>query len=241
MVWCHQVRWRVARAALEVGAGASSTEKGVILDVWLRDGHTLLPSVSRIGKEGGFSLPNSTAYKVLPVDTRLVLKKPHGSQMYFLPLLQASTSASVLKAVIFVSQGYIPPVSPQNRLPLQVTVFYCALSPVLEEAGPLCNPLQPSSLRLIPNPVPGKPFPVPDEGSDESEGVVLYEADVPVPDEETGKRWLGVRLADADGSGWVVGGFSPVESLINSATTMCELFPFLHYQSYPPVFVHEPY
>ncbi|KAF8239028.1 PGAP1-domain-containing protein [Tricholoma matsutake] len=217
IVWCHQVRWRVARAALEVGAGASSKEKGGILDVWLRDGH----SVPRTGDDGGFSLPNSAAYKVLPMDTHLILKKPHGSEKYLLPLPKANTSASVLKAVIFVSQGSIPPVSPQNRIPLQVTVFYCALSPVLEEAGPICNPLQPSSLRLIPNPVPGKPFPVPDEGSDESEGVVLYEADIPaVDDERPGKRWLGVRLADADGRGWVVAGFSSADSLIGSASTM---------------------
>lgn len=236
IVWCHQVRWRVARAALEVGAGASSKEKGGILDVWLRDGH----SVPRTGDDGGFSLPNSAAYKVLPMDTHLILKKPHGSEKYLLPLPKANTSASVLKAVIFVSQGSIPPVSPQNRIPLQVTVFYCALSPVLEEAGPICNPLQPSSLRLIPNPVPGKPFPVPDEGSDESEGVVLYEADIPaVDDERPGKRWLGVRLADADGRGWVVAGFSSADSLISSASTMCESFPFLHCQLCPPVFVDE--
>jgi GPI inositol-deacylase len=241
MVWCHQVRWRVARAALEVGAGASSKEKGAILDVWLRDGHTLPPSVPRTGKDGEFSLPNSAAYKILPLDTRLVLKAPRGSEMYLLPLPEASTIASVLKAVIFVSQGSVLPVSPQNRIPLQVAVFYCASSPVLEEAGPICNPLQPSSLRLIPNPVPGKPFPVPDEGSDESEGVVLYEADIPVfHDEGTGNRWLGVRLADADGRGWVVGGFSPAGSVINSASTMCESFPFLHCQSCPPVFVREP-
>jgi hypothetical protein len=159
---------------------------------------------------------------------RLVLKNPHGSEMYLLPFPKASTSTSVLKVVLFVSQGSIPPVSPKNPIPLQVTVFYCASSPVLEEAGPICNSLQPSSLKLIPNPAPGKPLPVPDEGSDESEGVVLYEADVPVLDDESaGKRWLGVRIANADGRGWVVGGFSPAESLINSASTICEPFPFL--------------
>lgn len=239
MVWCHQVRWRVARAALEVGAGTSFTEKGAILDFWLRDGHTL--PVSSTAKEDGFSLSNSTVYEILPMDTRLVLKKPHGSQMYLLSLPETSTSTSVLKGVIFVSQGSIPPVSPQNRIPLQVTVLYCALSPVLEEAGPICSPLQPSSLRLIPNPVPGKPFPLPDEGVDESEGVVLYEADIPLHEEGAGKRWLGIRLADADGRGWVVGGFSSAESLITPATTMCESFPSVQCQSCPPVFVHKPY
>ena len=243
MVWCHQVRWRVARAALEVGAGVSSRERGIILDAWLRDGHVLPPSVNRTGKDGGFSLPNSRAYEVLPLDTRLVLNKPHGSEMSLLPLPEASVSASVgsVKAVVFVSQGSIPPVSPQNRIPLQVTVFYCASSPVLEEAGPICNPLQPSSLRLIPNPVPRQTFPVPDEGSDESEGVVLYEANIPVfDDQEKRKRWLGVRLANTDSRGWVVGGFSPAESLLNSASMMCESFSFPQNSLCPHVFVHEP-
>jgi glycosylphosphatidylinositol deacylase len=226
MVWCHQVRWRVARAALEVGAGTSPGERGIILDTWLRDGRTLPPSVPISEKESGFSLSDPAAYDILPVNARLNLIKPRDSKMYLLPLPNSGTSVSVLKAVIFVSQGSIPPVSPQKRVPLQVTIFYCALSPVLEEAGPICNPLQPSFLRLIPNPVSGKPFPVPDEGTDESEGVVLYEADIPILDEEAGERWLGVRLTDADGRGWVVGGFSPVGSLVSTASTMCEWFSF---------------
>ena len=242
MVWCHQVRWRVARAALEVGHGASPSERGVILDTWLRDGHALPPSIPRTGTDGEFSLPNSTEYKVLPMDMRLVLNDPRGSEMYLLPLPKASTSISILKAVLFVSQGSIPPLFPKNRIPLQVTVFYCASSPVLEEAGPICNTLQPSSLKLIPNPAPGKPFPIPDQGSDESEGVVLYEADIPVLDDESARKtWLGVRIANADGRGRVVGGFSTAESLINSASTMCEPFPFLHCQSLSFTLVHELY
>jgi glycosylphosphatidylinositol deacylase len=224
MVWCHQVRWRVARAALEVGTGSSPRERGIILDAWLRDGRTLPPSVPITEKEGGFSLRNPAAYDILPVNARLGLIKPRNSKMHLLPLPNLGTSASVLKAIIFVSEGSIPPVSPRNRVPLQVTIFYCALSPVLEEAGPICNPLQPSSLQLIPNPVSGKPFPVPDEGTDESEGVVLYEADIPILDGEAGERWLGVRLTNADGRGWVVGGFSSLGSLVNNASTMCEWF-----------------
>jgi GPI inositol-deacylase len=41
MVWCHQVRWRIARAALELGIASSPMERGFILDRWLHDGRSL--------------------------------------------------------------------------------------------------------------------------------------------------------------------------------------------------------
>ena len=36
MVWCHQVRWRVARAALLIGSSRSALEIGDIFDDWFR-------------------------------------------------------------------------------------------------------------------------------------------------------------------------------------------------------------
>jgi glycosylphosphatidylinositol deacylase len=51
-------------------------------------------------------------------------------------------------------------------------------------------------------------FPVPDEGSDESEGVVLFKADIPSSD-TLENRWIGVAIEDVDGRGWVVGGIDP--------------------------------
>jgi glycosylphosphatidylinositol deacylase len=45
VVWCHQVRWRVARAALELGAASTSAERGAVLDPWLRDGRLPLPAL----------------------------------------------------------------------------------------------------------------------------------------------------------------------------------------------------
>jgi glycosylphosphatidylinositol deacylase len=46
VVWCHQVRWRVARAALELGAASSSAERGAVLDRCLRDGRLPSPAVA---------------------------------------------------------------------------------------------------------------------------------------------------------------------------------------------------
>jgi hypothetical protein len=72
--------------------------------------------------------------------------------------------------------------------------------------APLCTTFRPSVLKLIPNPAPGKPFPVPDEGSDESEGVVLFEADIQPSDSED--MWVAVHIENANSVGWVVGGFT---------------------------------
>lgn len=69
----------------------------------------------------------------------------------------------------------------------------------------MCSQLAPSTQKLIPNPVYGQTFPVPHEGSDESEGVVFFEADVPSIQSDL-QQWIGIDIEDADGSGWVVGG-----------------------------------
>jgi hypothetical protein len=70
------------------------------------------------------------------------------------------------------------------------------------------------TLRLIPNPPADGHFPSPEEGADESEGVVLYEADIPTHGE---KYWVGVHIDGAAGSGWIVGGYSPGEVIENDS------------------------
>ena len=45
VVWCHQVRWRVAQAVLELSAASSSAERGAVLDRWLHDRSSRLPVV----------------------------------------------------------------------------------------------------------------------------------------------------------------------------------------------------
>lgn len=208
MVWCHQVRWRVARAALELGAALTAEERATVLDTWLRDGQTLSPEY----QPSPAPLSLETA-DILPIGLQLELKNPTGSQTYVLPV-PTNTSTGRHRFMLYVSQGSIPPTAPHNPLPLRVSVYACS-------SGSTCHPLQPSSLKLIPNPQPGSPFPVPDEGSDESEGVVVFEADLP-PDTSN----AAVKTEYADGRGWVVGGFVPDESFIVDSAAMGWSMPF---------------
>ncbi|KAL1738629.1 PGAP1-like protein-domain-containing protein, partial [Schizophyllum fasciatum] len=209
MVWCHQVRWRIARAALELGDATSEAGKAGVLDRWLRDGHTLpaglLPPEDMALVEG--------QYEVLPEGVTLVLDRSRGSQTYLLPV---PASGGTRRFVLYVSQGSILQLSPQKPLPLHATVYRCS-SNMGDSTPSSCTSLPPATLKLIPNPVPGKSFPVPNEGTDESEGVVLFEAEVDV--DERAARWIAVSVQHADGRGWVVGGWVHDEPVTDSVST----------------------
>ncbi|KAH9855008.1 GPI-inositol-deacylase [Lenzites betulinus] len=202
MVWCHQVRWRVARAALEIAALPSPETRAVALDRWLRDGHTLppdhLPSDSLELRPG--------EYYTVPLHQHLLVRNPRNTRSYLLPvplpdLEEGLTSA---KFVLYASQGSVPPISPHRPLPFRVTVYLCP------DSDTTCSPLAPETLKLIPSPLIGAPFPVPDEGSDESEGAVLFEAEVPL----IARSHVAVKIDSGDGRGWVFGGFADSEPVV---------------------------
>ena len=198
MVWCHQVRWRVARAALELGATRTVEERARVLDRWLRDG-SLLPSDGDSVRD--LSLKEGE-YEALSADLQLVLNRPLGKRTYLLPI-PSTDEGNSRTFVLYVSQGSVSNVSPHHALNLRVSVHLCAEGPV-EDATVSCGSLAPASLKLLPTPIPGKPFPAPNEGADESEGMVFFEAELPRGVE----GWVGVTVdAGDDGSGQVTGGF----------------------------------
>ncbi|KAI0658506.1 GPI-inositol-deacylase [Cubamyces menziesii] len=194
MVWCHQVRWRIARAALEIAVSSSPQTRALVLDKWLRDGHTLplghLPSdVLQL---------HTSEYDVVPSSKHLLVRDPVGTRSYLLQLPVSVDGSLAAKFVLYASQGSIPPVAPRKPLPFRVSVYTCP-----ETDAAACSPLAPTTLKLIPSPILGSPFPVPDEGTDESEGVVLYEADIAIPSPSR----VAVKIDGGDGRGWVFGGF----------------------------------
>ncbi|EIW76288.1 PGAP1-domain-containing protein [Coniophora puteana RWD-64-598 SS2] len=212
MVWCHQVRWRVARAALELAEARSGAQRAVVLDRWLRDGHDLPPAG---WQTEGMALGERSSYEALPEGMHLVLKKPQGIHDYLLPVPLDGDGS---KFVLYVSRGAVGPVSPQHAISLKASVFRCAppSDSADSAAPPACQSLPPTTLKLLPHPIPGKSFPVPDEGSDESEGVVLFEVDVP-PYLGEGE-WVGVHIEGHEG-GWVIGGFERSELVVSDIST----------------------
>lgn len=216
MVWCHQVRWRVARAMLELTTASSILERGKVLDVWLRDGHTapLLNSLSTIGATERLE----ETYQFVDDGSRLFLTEPRSGDVHLMKIPDNAVFT------LFVSRGAIPPVSPQNPNGLRVSVLSCDMED--ENGGIACNrALKPDEHRLIPNPAYGKTFPVPKQGSDESEGVVLFQ----VAGSTISGRWVGIRVDEASGSGWILGDFDDAATIVvdTSLLGMCPFIPHL--------------
>lgn len=223
MVWCHQVRWRIARALLELGPKKSPAARKEVLGTWLRDGHNLPPTTQEHAEiSSSFELSDHNSYDVIPPNLQLV-RKPVGSRVYLLPTPSIANGTSPAKLSVLVGKGSIAPVSPQSRHTLQVSVYIC--SPTKEGSdSPRCSSLEPTALKLLPKPIPGEPFPRPrfdsdpsSGGTDESDGVVLYEAEIM----QSRGKWVGIKVDNGEGEGWVVAGFNHKEAITNVISTTC--------------------
>ncbi|KAH8824741.1 PGAP1-like protein-domain-containing protein [Flagelloscypha sp. PMI_526] len=228
MVWCHQVRWRVARAALELGHPEAQVDvgrKGKVLDSWLRDGHLLPPSIQDQGITETLNFHEGiNRWDIPPVGRRLALSQPKDAKTTLLPVPRGKMGKRNMRFVLYVSKGGIRGVAPQVRSSMEVSVYHCVPSPNGgdQQEGfvyPSCRGLKPFSLKLVPLPKAEKPFPVPGEGADESEGVVVYEATLEVDAESPVDSWIAVKVDTPDRTGWVVGGFDEEKVIVNDIST----------------------
>ncbi|KAF8897930.1 PGAP1-like protein-domain-containing protein [Infundibulicybe gibba] len=182
MVWCHQVRWR----------------KGLILDRWLRDGHALVVD----GLDPNLESTVPSDFEILTPGARLNLANPETAKTYFFLSLRIFT--------LFVSQGSVGHISPQNPIPLRVTVSICSKrlgdGPLTSLSGLECSAPGPRTSKLLPQPIPGSVFPTPNEGSDESVGVVLYETHIHHSPGDA--QWIKISVDGADNRGWISGSFT---------------------------------
>lgn len=200
MVWCHQVRSRVARVALELGAAPSSMERGFVFDRWLRDGRSLLPAP---GHPVQLDLSQET-YAVLPSGPLVLRDLRKARAVYLAPVPEANHP---IKFVAYVSEGSVLSIVPHPSS-LSVTFYLCsslANTPHDPSSRPVCEEWHPTALKLIPNPSPEKPFPVPHEGVDESEGVVVFEA--ALPERSDHHRWVAIAYTSNGERGWILGDF----------------------------------
>ena len=203
MVWCHQVRWRVARATLELGGADTIADKVKVINHWFRDGISLPDPMSDTSSEA-----SELSYERAPEDRPLVIRRPSGSQRYSFKI---PTSDKTLNFILYLSQGTVDSVSPSEPLPLRAAVHICQGNPDAPQR--ICKLFSPSSLKLIPNPNSAKPFPVPrvegdpaSGGVDESDGVVVFVASVP-----QGDYWISLQIEGDGAKGWAVASLEEVE------------------------------
>jgi glycosylphosphatidylinositol deacylase len=107
VVWCHQVRWRVARAALELSAVSTSAECGVVLNRWLRDGRS--PRLE-LGYQARLHL-NETSYTVLPPRPVVLRALRERKAAYLAPVVE---SGLLMKSVAYISEGSVLSMGPYH-------------------------------------------------------------------------------------------------------------------------------
>ncbi|KAF8591481.1 PGAP1-domain-containing protein [Ramaria rubella] len=197
MVWCHQVRWRVARAALELNNASDDEEKGSILRRWFHD--DVDPDI--LSRSNTTPFLNDLPVVHIPASHRLTLRQiPSQPSIYLLPFSNVSANP---RFILYVSRGTVASLSPHHTSDLHISVYTC------HSTSDNCRPLQPQNLKLIPNPTSGVYFPVPGEGVDESDGVVRFETVLDnLVHPSNIEEWVGVAVRGrGDPKSWVLAGF----------------------------------
>ena len=212
MVWCHQARWQVARAALELSASTPSTPlaRARILDAWLRNGQEVPPITDpSVPSAGGIQIEVTPESENEPSGPALRLVNPalRGPKVFYIPRPKVAQDGqpdrNQRNFLLYLAGGMIGSVSPFNPGSLRASVFRC--SDTDEFSAEHCAPIQPIALNLLPVTYPHQEFPIPDAGSDETEGIVFFEGKIPAHSTDS---WVAIKIDGANGSGWITGGFT---------------------------------
>jgi glycosylphosphatidylinositol deacylase len=230
IVWCHQVRWRVARAALDVGnAGKNATLRSRALYRWFPSpGDTLTVPPNSIEGPNQLSLNlSSNPFTVVASATLLVPRPGMSPHVYLIPVPKIMPGSQSRAFSLLIARGslLIPPLAPDER-PQQSRSFVVSLYECFADAphGPqtpdpassLCTPLGRSSpdssfttysSQLLPLPVAGSDFPG-KEGADESDAVIYFTASFRANNDSA--TWIAIRvegMSDISGGDWLVAGF----------------------------------
>lgn len=206
---------------LELSASVPSTPlaRALILDAWLRNGHEAPPT-----PDSSVSVVSGTQTEVIsepetdnPSGPTLRLVNPafHGSKVFYLRRPKTpddgELNGDMTSFLIYLAGGTIGSVSPIHPGSLRASIFRC--SSTGEFSAKNCAPLPPATLRLLPVTHPHQEFPVPRAGSDETEGIVFFEGRVPA---DSTASWVAVKVDGANGSGWIMGGFTNESSRVRS-------------------------
>lgn len=219
MVWCHQVRWKVARALLDISAAHDGQEIADVLEARFSTGITFPKSLN--------NSIEAIKTRPIPIEIRsaklpLTLDRPQATQAFRLAIPDRPLADDPLNLVIYVSRGQILSTSPANPLPFSATIRFCRAVSSSSGSGSSpfhCEPLRPSVLQLVPNPDPLKDFPVPHEGVDESDGVVAFKADI---SQLSSDEWILLEVESKANSGWLTASIEYANDFKFDAHGICE-------------------
>ncbi|KAF8320841.1 hypothetical protein DL93DRAFT_2073586 [Clavulina sp. PMI_390] len=243
MVWCHQVRWRVARAALELSV-SSAEQPSVfarpqdVLERWFPR-----PVVQANGQGKPVLALHPDFRQVLPVTenyqlvTSKLLQVEHpgrASETYVLPVPPEAAGSSRTFSLLLAKGALIVPntarsLAPHHLSGLQVALHYCT-SATFEAnfKDSWCEPLNDRLLKrelswkweLLPLPQRGASRFPDQKGVDESEAVLYFHLEI----HEVLNRheWIAIQVQGGSGSNdeWVVAGFNQeqiLDSMDNNA------------------------
>lgn len=187
MVWCHQIRSRVARAAVEVAARAHSNDRRDVFERLFPHTTSILsdehPRVLQQDDPEGHTFLISSSRVALPTPSEPTLK---GSHMYLLPPLGEPITYRLTALIIRGHLTGIPRMPTTGNTHFGVTIHRCTADANDCKALPLTN----ASLTRLPAPLTGKPFPIPEEGADPDDTALALEMQLP----DLGKDRIGVRI-----------------------------------------------
>lgn len=184
MVWCHQVRWRVARVLLELGGKERLDERRRVGQEWL------------VGAEPKRQAEDPLGNQIKKVELGSTGRfEHHGNDEETLYLFPVGPDPSALH---FLSTYAV--LSSESQDAHSVSFYHCSST-----TSSSCRPISPRSVIMLPpSPTDGSPFRV-GVGVDEKDGLVWSEFDV-----ESG--WMGVRVGgEGWGVGQVAGSGGKVE------------------------------
>lgn len=225
IVWCHQVRWRVARAALDVGnAGNDPTSRSGALFRWfpsLNDTLNLTAPSNSI--EGLPPLESNRIPFTLVTSTTLRVSRPGTvPHVYLMPVPFPSTRPQTFSLLIARGSVVAPPLDlqaqPHQPGSFAVSVSECFADEIQvdDPASSSCKPLGKGLLdsrlvtyssHLLPLPLPESDFPG-EEGVDESDSLIYFRASFRAND--SGPMWIAIRVeggSDIAGQEWLTAGF----------------------------------
>ncbi|KIO23662.1 hypothetical protein M407DRAFT_9313 [Tulasnella calospora MUT 4182] len=207
MVWCHQVRSKVARTAIELAAAASSsasfeTEKERILEEWSRGprwpGGTSNDQWHLLNKLALSRTRESHSVAIVPSPEQGSREESITNHMYMLPFSSAPVSHQLNLLIARGSLLEQETVIAGDKTSLRVEMFICKFSKEFQRTACQSIPREHATIQFIPIPLSNTPFPQPGEGSSPKDfalAVEVRELFAPTSEDSESKQvLLGLKV-----------------------------------------------